>query len=51
MTNVDTSLDQARLVISTSTGEVEVPFVDQLVPEVDLAAGYLVIAVIPGLLD
>ena len=51
VTNVDDSLDQARLVISTSTGEVEVPFVDQLVPEVDLAAGYLVIAVIPGLLD
>ncbi|HEY7582606.1 MAG TPA: ribosome maturation factor RimM [Acidimicrobiia bacterium] len=49
--NVDDSLDQARLVIATPKGEVEVPFVDQLVPEIDLAAGYLVIAAIPGLLD
>ncbi|HJR88032.1 MAG TPA: ribosome maturation factor RimM [Acidimicrobiia bacterium] len=51
VTNVDDSLEQARLVISTPTGEVEVPFVDEFVPEVDLAGGYLVIASIPGLLD
>ena len=51
VTHVDDSLKQARLVISTPTGEVEIPFVDELVPEVDLAAGYLVIAAIPGLLD
>ena len=48
---VNDSLEQARLVISSSGGEVEVPFVDQLVPHVDLIGGYIVVAGIPGLLD
>jgi 16S rRNA processing protein RimM len=48
---VDDSSEQARLLITTSRGEVEVPFVDELIPEVDLEGGYLVVAPIPGLLD
>ena len=34
---------QDRLVIDTGSGEVEVPFVDPLVPEVDVAGGRVVI--------
>lgn len=48
---VDDSSEQARLLITTTRGEVEVPFVDELVPEVDLEGGYLVVNPIPGLLD
>jgi 16S rRNA processing protein RimM len=48
---VDDSSEQARLRITTTGGEVEVPFVDELVPEIDLDGGYLVVAPIPGLLD
>ncbi|MGH8958069.1 MAG: ribosome maturation factor RimM [Acidimicrobiia bacterium] len=51
VSNVDDSLDQARLLISTPGREVEVPFVDELVPEVELEQGYLVLAPIPGLFD
>ncbi len=42
---------QDQLVIKTGRGEVLVPFVKALVPEVDLAAGRLVIADRPGLLN
>ena len=40
---------QYRLMIRGSTGPFEVPFVAELVPEVDLAAGTIVIADLPGL--
>lgn len=43
---------QDRLVIDTESGErFEVPFVDPLVPTVDVAEGYLIVAAVPGLLD
>jgi len=42
---------QSRLVIVTSEGEREVPFVAELVPEVNVAEGFLVVAAIDGLLD
>lgn len=42
---------QDLLAITTADGERLVPFVTALVPEVDLAAGRLVIDPIPGLLD
>ena len=41
---------QFRLVIQGPVGEFEVPFVAELVPEVDLEAGRIVIADLPGLL-
>lgn len=42
---------QELLVIDADGTEVLVPFVEALVPEVDLAAGHLVVADVPGLLD
>lgn len=42
---------QDVLVLDTLRGERLVPFVAELVPEVDLAAGHVVIDPIPGLLD
>ena len=42
---------QDLLVVRTSSGEGLVPFVAELVPEVDPAAGRVVIDPIPGLLD
>lgn len=42
---------QDLLVITTETGEVLVPFVTALVPEVDLDAGRLIVVDKPGLLD
>ena len=41
---------QDLLEISTATGTRLVPFVEALVPEVDLAGGRLVVADVPGLL-
>jgi 16S rRNA processing protein RimM len=51
VTNVDDSSDQARLLIAIPGSEVEVPFVDELVPSVELEQGYLVLDPIPGLFD
>jgi 16S rRNA processing protein RimM len=45
------SMPQARLVVATAQGEVEIPFVDDLVPEVNVSGGYVVVAPMPGLLD
>ena len=42
---------QDVLEIETATGTRLVPFVEALVPQVDLAAGYLIIADVSGLLD
>lgn len=42
---------QDLLEISTASGPRLVPFVEALVPEVDLAGGRLVVADLPGLLD
>lgn len=42
---------QDRLVITTSNGQVEVPFVAALVPVVDMEAGFLTVSSLPGLLD
>lgn len=41
---------QDRLVIETSAGLREVPFVDDLVPSVQVEEGYLVLADLPGML-
>lgn len=42
---------QDVIVLGTPAGERLIPFVEALVPEVDVTAGFLVIAPIPGLLD
>lgn len=42
---------QDRLAIQVASGRVEVPFVDALVPTVDLEGGFVVVAAIPGLLE
>ena len=42
---------QDRLVVSGEMGRFEVPFVDALVPVVDLEEGRVEIVVIPGLID
>ena len=41
---------QDRLVVEGVNGEFEVPFVDELVPEVDLEAGVIRIKDLPGLM-
>ena len=46
--DVDDRTPQARLIITTSAGEVEVPFVSALVPEV--GDGYLVVDPLSGLI-
>ena len=43
--------EQDLLVVDTGGREVLVPFVSELVPEVDLEAGHVVVADRPGLLD
>ncbi len=47
---VEWSDAQSRLVIETESGLREVPFVDELVPSVNLPDGYLTLVDIPGLL-
>lgn len=42
---------QDRLVLDTAGGIVEVPFVDELVPDVDLVGGRVLISPIAGLLS
>jgi 16S rRNA processing protein RimM len=42
---------QDRLVVKGARGKFEVPFVDALVPVVDLEKGRVVIVAIPGLID
>lgn len=42
---------QDLLAVRTATGERMVPFVSELVPEVDLAAGRVRLADVPGLVD
>lgn len=46
---IDDSTAQPRLLIRTSGGQVQVPFVDDLVPQVEVEAGYLVVVPIDGL--
>jgi len=41
---------QNRLAIEAETGVREVPFVDELVPEVNLEEGYIILAGVPGLI-
>lgn len=48
---VDDSTVQSRLQIRTQSGLVEVPLVDELVTEIQIAKGYLVIGPIVGLFD
>lgn len=40
---------QDRLIVKTSSGEVDVPFVEELVPVVDVERGYVTVRPIPGL--
>lgn len=42
---------QDRLLVDTSHGRFEVPFVDALVPIVDLESGYVQVGDLPGLLS
>lgn len=49
--DVVTGSAQDRLVVATDSNEVEVPFVAALVPEVNLAAGHIVVEPPAGLFD
>ncbi len=51
VTDVITGGAQDRLVVSTDNGDREIPFVHDLVPAVDLTAGTVTVASLPGLLD
>lgn len=51
ITSVDAEAPQSRLTIATGQGEVIVPLVTALVPEVNLSEKYLVVEPIEGLLD
>lgn len=51
ITSVDADSPQSRLTIATGQGEVIVPLVTALVPEVNLSERYLVVQPIEGLLD
>jgi 16S rRNA processing protein RimM len=51
VTDVITGGAQDRLVVSTDSGDREVPFVHDLVPAVDLTAGTVTVSSLPGLLD
>jgi 16S rRNA processing protein RimM len=51
ITSVDAESPQSRLTIATGQGEVIVPLVTALVPEVNLSEKYLVVEPIEGLLD
>ena len=42
---------QDRLAIQVADGRVEVPFVDALVPTVDIEGGFVIVEAIAGLLD
>jgi 16S rRNA processing protein RimM len=46
--DIDDSTSQPRLVIS---GERMIPLVDELVPEVDIPGGFVIVREIPGLLS
>lgn len=48
---VDADSPQSRLTIATARGDFIVPLVNALVPEVNLAGGYLVVQPIEGLLE
>lgn len=48
---VVTGAAQDRLVVDVPGGKVEVPFVDPLVPIVDVDGGFVVIEAVPGLLE
>ena len=50
VTEVEYAAVQHRLVIETESGLRQVPFVDELVPSVNVEEGYLILADIPGLL-
>lgn len=41
---------QDRLVVDTGDSRSEVPFVAELVPDIDITAGFLTVAAIPGLI-
>jgi 16S rRNA processing protein RimM len=51
VTAVDADSPQSRLTIATPRGDFIVPLVNALVPEVNLAGGYLVVQPIEGLLE
>ena len=51
VTSVDAESPQSRLTIATGQGDVLVPLVTALVPEVNLSERYLVVVPIEGLLD
>ncbi len=50
VTEVIEGVGQHRLSLSTDSGPREIPFVAELVPIVDVAHGYLVVATIEGLI-
>lgn len=51
ITDVDDSSPQTRLVVATVAGESLVPLVTELIPEIQLREGFLVLRAVPGLLD
>lgn len=51
LSDVVTGSAQDRLVVATGSGSVDVPFVRELVPDIDLEAGRIVVDPPPGLFD
>ncbi|MGI8516527.1 MAG: ribosome maturation factor RimM [Acidimicrobiia bacterium] len=51
VTEIDDSSSQTRLMLSTPTGVRLIPLVTDLVPEVNITDGFLVVRTIPGLLN
>jgi 16S rRNA processing protein RimM len=51
VTGVDAEAPQTRLIVLTGAGARLVPLVTDLVPEIALERGFLVVTDLPGLLD
>lgn len=51
VTGVVAGVAQDRLVIDREGASFEIPFVDDLVPLVDVATGYVEVVVLPGLIE
>jgi 16S rRNA processing protein RimM len=49
--SIDDSSAQTRLTVVTGTGRYQVPLVRELIPDISVAGGYLVVEDLPGLLS
>jgi 16S rRNA processing protein RimM len=48
---VDDTPTQSRLMITGPNGDRLIPLVDELVPEIDIVGGYIVVRDVPGLIS